>query len=414
MGHEMIPTNKQQEAAAQGHLNLLRDYQYLARATNDLDKPEPETFAKAYRELRSWMEAFGLFGPKLGHFNDECIIWLVHGAYDALRKEEEEITADEEKAALAIITKHFHTKMHSTTSKSDRLEIKTHTQRLVSREITPEAQFALECAVKDTRFDMQRTADQKYSDNLKNFIADFEPFLTIECTSWTPTMSQKTLFTEDTIPQNIKAVMKFLREHYVATTTLKDLRTRLWSVPIVEDDQESRYIYVVGLMLSPRGQGETKSLSDGGSGIAADIQRENVLSFPADISLITVAAATGADVYDLLRGSDTSSVGTALSNLSLDGSRVREQAAPPSGGRFRTASEAMNRLRHDPAHASVEYDLAYVDRFEGIMWMGLEDWGRKATEDLDWIPAHRVRQLRRREDRVVVWDRVARVDRTDL
>jgi uncharacterized protein (UPF0248 family) len=62
----------------------------------------------------------------------------------------------------------------------------------------------------------------------------------------------------------------------------------------------------------------------------------------------------------------------------------------------------------------VEYDLAYEDRFEGLVWMGLEDWGGKETEDEDFIPAHRVRVLRRREDLHVVWNRARRVDLTGM
>lgn len=82
------------------------------------------------------------------------------------------------------------------------------------------------------------------------------------------------------------------------------------------------------------------------------------------------------------------------------------------GMKFRDARGAINRLRHDTAHSGIEYDVGYLDRFEGMRWMALENWGGKGTEEEDFIPEHRVRQIVRPVDGVVVWDREERVDRT--
>lgn len=83
-----------------------------------------------------------------------------------------------------------------------------------------------------------------------------------------------------------------------------------------------------------------------------------------------------------------------------------------SEGRFRTAAAAISRLQHDPAHAGIEYDVGYLDRFAGMMWMALGEWGGRASEDEDWIPEHRIREIVRARDGVVVWSREERRDWT--
>ncbi|EMC99599.1 hypothetical protein BAUCODRAFT_144996 [Baudoinia panamericana UAMH 10762] len=84
--------------------------------------------------------------------------------------------------------------------------------------------------------------------------------------------------------------------------------------------------------------------------------------------------------------------------------------------KLRTASQAISRLRHDPAHFGIEYEVGYEDRFEGLKWISLHDWGKAATEDEDFIPEHRIRQIRQKggsyEDEQVVWDRRKKVDQT--
>jgi uncharacterized protein (UPF0248 family) len=81
-----------------------------------------------------------------------------------------------------------------------------------------------------------------------------------------------------------------------------------------------------------------------------------------------------------------------------------------TGNKFPPASQALSRLRWDPAHSSFDYEIGYLDRFEGLMWLPLEQWG-KETEDEEFIPEHRIRVFRRIDKGrtgVVVWDREKR------
>lgn len=422
----MIPSHERARATAKYNLDLLRDTQFLAIATiGTLTTPATTQFRDSYREMRRWMGIWGLLAPEVGFFDSECITWAVCGALlENCLLGTGRTTTEEQRHDLLKITLDYLNSLCANTANPTAIVFNIYsqgTQRLVSRAVTVGAKFAMV----DARFNMSLVGTlpcdpvpQNYDEGLQRFIKSHRDFLVIDCTSWHQSTSQRPLFYEDTIPRNVKAVMKFLRERYAATTTLEGPRSRLWAVPLVENDEEFQCTYAVGLAwISQTIDSPVGSLDYLIDGIVADIERENVLSFPADTTLITVAAATRADLQDLLRENDARAAAAALSTLSLAAPPAGEQTAPPGiepGRRFRTASEAISRLRHDPAHASVEYDLAYEDRFEGLVWMGLEDWGGKETEDEDFIPAHRVRVLRRREDLHVVWNRVRRVDLTGM
>ena len=410
MNVDMIPGHEHARATAKYNLDLLRDTQFLAIATvGTLETPARTQFREAYHGLRRWMGIRGLLAPRLGFFDSECITWVV---CRALREERLLGTGRSARSQhdLLTITLTFLRLKCSNTADPTAIEfnIRSETRRNVSREITPEAKFAMVDAL---LYMSSVLWPENYDEGLHQFMKSYEYFLIIDCCSWYQSTSYKALFYEDTVPRNIRAVMKFLRQRYAATPALQGPRSRLWAAALVENDEEFHECkYAVSLTwISQTMDGPVNSFDGVIDGIVADIEGEDVLSFPVDNSLITVAAAKRADLQSLLQENETSAAATGLSNLSLATPPAGERHAP-SGRRFRTAAEAISRLRYHPRHASVEYDLAYEDRFKGLVWMGLEDWGGKETEDEDFIPAHRVRVLRRREDRVVVWNRARRVD----
>lgn len=94
-------------------------------------------------------------------------------------------------------------------------------------------------------------------------------------------------------------------------------------------------------------------------------------------------------------------------------SHAPSESQPSAGNRFPCASQVLSRLRWDPAHSSYDYEVGYLDRFEGLMWLPLEQWG-KETEDEEFIPEHRIKIFRRVEKLgpgAVVWDREKRICR---
>lgn len=78
-------------------------------------------------------------------------------------------------------------------------------------------------------------------------------------------------------------------------------------------------------------------------------------------------------------------------------------------GKFRTATDVMNRLRWDPSLDSSDYIIGYEDRFTGTREKRLELWKTEQTDE-EFIPQHRILYFKRRSDGVIVWERKTRID----
>lgn len=80
--------------------------------------------------------------------------------------------------------------------------------------------------------------------------------------------------------------------------------------------------------------------------------------------------------------------------------------------KFRTSQEVLSRLNWDPKHASNRYEVGYEDRFEkALIWKPLEEWTKDQQAE-EFVPLHRVRQVRETATAMIVWDRNKRIDRT--
>jgi uncharacterized protein (UPF0248 family) len=78
-------------------------------------------------------------------------------------------------------------------------------------------------------------------------------------------------------------------------------------------------------------------------------------------------------------------------------------------GKFRTATDVMNRLRWDASLDSSDYIIGYEDRFTGTRERRLELWKTEQTDE-EFIPQHRILYFKRRSDNVIVWERRTRTD----
>lgn len=82
---------------------------------------------------------------------------------------------------------------------------------------------------------------------------------------------------------------------------------------------------------------------------------------------------------------------------------------PPGAGKFRTAIDALNRIRWDVSMDSSDYLVGYEDRFIGAQEKALDSWKAEQTDE-EFIPQHRILYFKRKSDGVIVWDRRSRVD----
>ena len=77
--------------------------------------------------------------------------------------------------------------------------------------------------------------------------------------------------------------------------------------------------------------------------------------------------------------------------------------------KFRTAADAMNRIRWDPQLDSSDFVVGYEDRFMGAQEKDLGAWKTEQTDE-EFIPQHRILYFKRKSDGRTVWDRRTRFD----
>jgi uncharacterized protein (UPF0248 family) len=77
--------------------------------------------------------------------------------------------------------------------------------------------------------------------------------------------------------------------------------------------------------------------------------------------------------------------------------------------KFRTAADAINRIRWDPQLDSSDFLVGYEDRFIGPQEKELDAWKGEQTDE-EFIPQHRILYFKRKSDGKLVWDRRTRWD----
>ncbi|KAM3518108.1 hypothetical protein NHJ13051_008427 [Beauveria bassiana] len=89
---------------------------------------------------------------------------------------------------------------------------------------------------------------------------------------------------------------------------------------------------------------------------------------------------------------------------------VPTSVKPEDMGRFRPASDVLNRLRWDRALDADDFIVGFEDRFAGPQEKALAQWKTEQTDE-EFIPQHRILYFKRRSDDRVVWERKTRIDR---
>ena len=402
-------------AAIRQNLDKIRDMQHLAMDTLykdiELDSTHTVAFITAYRKLRSWAKSHCLFSPKLGFLGSESLLWVVYSAYmEYWTPSGNGLTGLDNEAVLKVALKCMGTLLSEYQSENINPITNptfTPTKRLITDQLTTQARRTISTTIQRCIEMDEVNVDQAHV--TKKFLQEFNHFLKIECTCWAQSPTKQAEFEDETVTNNINAVVRYL-EDVDRRPELKGVCSRLLPVPFGENAHSGSIVYAIGVKRSPRATYTDAELEKMCAGRIVPNVTENVLEYDGGESLITISLARGGDFEPLLQ-KVIHGAATAQARDSPSASTLAQEHSN-SSGKFRTAAQAINRLRHDPAHGGVEYDLGYEDRFAGLVWMGLEEWGGRATEEEDFIPEHRVRQLRRRGDGVVIWDRERKVDLT--
>ncbi len=366
-------------------------------------------FTAAYSNLHYWALNNGIIGRELGYLDSETLIWNTYDAFKTGKQRIAETKEDEDPITLITRTlyslyDHFNAAIKAGTN---HININTPSKHLTTAHLTTSAVQAIRDAITK-----QASATKVLSSpeqGLAGFLSDCSDGLLIaslEIWQHSPTKVEEL---REQFREEVRPIGRFAHIIHGEPNTA-GVYTRIWPEALVEEGRPGRFVYAIAVCRSPGPQVEGAERLSHCSGclVAAFVGKPP--SYNTAAGLIEVRQATAADFHGLLRepvAGDLASTATAVAGVAEGLAGMGLEA------RFRTAGEVIGRLRHDPAHAGVEYDVGYEDRFAGTMWKTLEEWGwGGATEDEEWIPEHRVRQVRRRGDRVVVWDRVKRVDLT--
>lgn len=147
------------------------------------------------------------------------------------------------------------------------------------------------------------------------------------------------------------------------------------------------------------------------------------LDYDRSCGLIDISVASREEMAPLAEATSVSDEGASIPNAPVSASASPNttkqavaiqatHAASEKSQPFITASKVVTKLQWHPTLQADDYEVGYLDRFDGLMWMPLEQWHKDLTDD-EWIPDHRIRAFRRRKDGRVVWDREKRIDLTD-
>ena len=429
------------------NLELARDNQRLAMdllAKDDQSSPESAGgFRYAYRVFRRWAGEQGLFDPMLGFLDCGSLTRITRAVYleyqsplakgnlsndegahderenpelyDMLSPVYEDLHEHKDCANIMYriferLESELHTKRKSGEDLPRGIDISGTNPKLLGTHVTGDAKEAISNALELVKKNekLNPAVFCKGRGNFMDFLQDFSYFYKVEFECWEPSPAVQEGFKEHIVGDNIKAIATYLREKS-EKGHLDGIYIRIWPIPYEEKASQGRIIYALGL--GGLHSIPTKS-EDWKTCVPAIVaqEMENMLQYDPLQCLITISLAKSVDLVTSYRQKADHLSNGSLPTFNDTILMPTGEKTTSSNTRFRTAGEAISRLRHDPAHATIEYELGYEDRHAGLVWIALEEWGGKPTEAEDFIPEHRVRKLKRQEDGVVVWDRENRVD----
>lgn len=385
-GFPDYPATAQVPRYMQQHLARLQDTWYIIHELGD----KIDLFREAYRALRSWAAATGIISRDFNLLSDDtALLWMLFHVFST------SASSHQDQLSLNDAIKLF-ANLYQTPESIDVIftlgrrrtyttpaQINNDSKAILADEVCKLAQnpSLLTCS----RAECYRT-----------FCESYKAYLLVSAECWAP-------------KQHGAFHSQLMNDLFFATAQLRSSGIigepiRTWPYAFKPSDDEWNYVIGIGLSKSP-----AQPLPDTTQQKLA--QLVNTLDVEPDSSIgrATITTCQPEEALTLLETHATSSPSSSQNNTSSN-PPPSAKSPPQSSTKFPPASQVLSRLRWDPAHASQNYEVGYLDRFEGLMWLPLEKWGR-ATEDEDFVPEHRIRVFRRilkGGGKEVVWEREKR------
>lgn len=391
-GFPGFPNTARQQSYIIQNLAQLQDTWHLINGLNE----HIDVFRDAYRFLRSWADDAGILSKAFGMLSSETLTWMLFQA-------ETESTSKQlqKRSPSPGGVSSFGQRYHD----SDNLqEVVTPNGRKAYAPLPylePASTFIAEevgrlCEAPEV---LERSREEHY----KAFCQMYTTLMLVTAECWMPKKRA------DFHNQLVRAI-SHVPERLFGSGRVNDA-VRIWPHPFKPSDEE--WVYVVGVERSTR-ERPSQRLPPNSEMV------ELVESLEIDVDSSTGRTATNAcsskDALDLFGLHTKQSIVLPQDTKhAMPDSPSTPSSSPSASAKFPAASQVLSRLRWHPVHAAHDYEVGYLDRFEGLMWLPLEKWG-KATEEEDFVPEHRIRVFRRVGEgglRETVWDREARVCQLD-
>ncbi|KAM0706631.1 hypothetical protein Q7P35_005959 [Cladosporium inversicolor] len=352
-----------------------------------------DIFRDTYHGLRSWAEAAGIFSKSFGTLDAESLVWMLFSVMQSAV----ENNMDEPSA--------FSSRLHAFADKySKRYEVLSVLTQVRSRAYHLPRYTPVTCCTAIAH-EIRKLAEQPKLLKLspehyyQNFCDRYSAVILITAECWLP--KRRESFHSDLVKE-ISSLPKRSRE---AGSNLNSFR--IW--PQAFKPSADEWVYVVGVRL-PRSPNSSPSRSTSAR-TSSETTSKQYLTLDDTVGTSAIRVCSAQEAKSL---PERYSVAATLASYTPSEAPALACSGPLStGNKFPPASQALSRLRCDPAHIPYEYEVGYLDRFEGLMWLPLEQWGRE-IEDEEFIPEHRIRILKRvgkGGDGIVVWDREERICR---
>ena len=367
------------------NLARLQDtWHLLDRLGEDLD-----IFRQDYSVLRGWAEAAGIFSKAFGTLDAESLVWMLFNAKSV--------------AADSAIEKHstLSTGIQSVISQHSAQTVRTPSDRLVHvppPHVADNSHATIESEI-DQLFQHPDSISFSTEQHYSRFCQNFHTTILVSAECWVVDRQRETFHS-----QLLNQITHLARKLHDLGFEPQDIR--FW--PHAFKPSEDEWLYAIGVnRLNPTIH----------SSPTADLQ-PLLSAFHLDLdSSLGIATLTicPREIALALPAKHVAPGPSQSPSQSCDSCQSPPSpstpASPSSSKKFPPAAQVLSRLRWDPAHKLFDYEVGYLDRFEGLMWLPLEQWG-KATEEEDFIPEHRIRVFRkvgRDGTKSVVWDREGRV-----
>lgn len=367
------------------NLVVVQDTWYLHHTLND----DIHSFCKSYQTLRRWAESTGIFSEDFGLLGPESLLWVLFHAWTQAENAQDQRPFD-------FGVQAFVDRCQTPDSLQAILTSPRRSAYAPTRHITADNQIHIAAEIAHLAqhpSSLKWTRDQHYL----NFCRRYKTFLTATAECWSP--KQRDGFRSQVVKELTRLPDRLCKSGFVHG------KLRVWPHSL-SSDCRSEWLYIFGVGTVRRdGLPLTKVRNE------ELVEFIRVLDIDVDRSMgrVELNLCQQAGAKDMLAAyrMDTGPFATDKAEASITGLSPDETNQFPISERLTPSSEVLSRLRWDPAHTCYDYEVGYLDRFEGLMWLPLEQWG-KAVEEEDFIPAHRIRIFRRMNrdgSRTVVWDR---------